>query len=177
MKQKFWNRNAFAVIIASLLMFSFMDEFHQPELSSSMLVEQENGTWLLQIRSAMTAYEYEVHQNYGRDSYKTAEEFNALVVQHVMKNVAITINGLTAVNLQKGSVKLGHETAVAFEVHGMPNTIEKIAFTNSSFKDVHDNQSSLIVLKKGFNKKQFMLDNKNLHTVQLIATKNQFVQQ
>ena len=29
---------------------------HQPELSTTMLIEQPEGQWLLQVRSALTAF-------------------------------------------------------------------------------------------------------------------------
>ena len=161
-------------LILSSLFFSFTDLVHQPELSSTMLVEREDGTWVLQIRAALTAFEYEVHTHYGKDSYTTAEEFNALVIRHLMENISITCNGKEAVSLQKGYVKLGHEANVIFEMQGIPQKIKHVLVSNTSFKDIHDNQSALIILKKGFKKQQFKLNNKNKYTAQLKASKNQF---
>jgi len=31
---------------------------HSPDVSSTMLVEQKDGTWVLQIRSALTAFKH-----------------------------------------------------------------------------------------------------------------------
>ena len=165
------------ILILSTLFFSFTISEHQPEISNTMLVEREDGTWVLQIRAALTAFEYEVHTHYGKDSYKTPEEFNALVIKHLMNNISIAFNGNKAVKLQKGYVKLGHETNAIFEMPGVPKEIKKIIATNTGFKDIQDNKSALIILKKGFKKKQFLLDNNNQHTAQLKALDNQFEQQ
>ena len=52
--------------------------------------------------------------------------------------------------------------------------IKHVLVSNTSFKDIHDNQSALIILKKGFKKQQFKLNNKNKYPAQLKASKNQF---
>lgn len=164
-------------LILSTLFFSFTMSEHQPELSSTMLVERADGTWVLQVRAALTAFEFEVHTHYGKDSYETPEAFNNLVIKHLINNISIAFNGEQAVKLQKGYVKLGHETNVIFEMPGVPKEIIKVIATNTGFKDIQDNKSALIILKKGFEKKQFMLDNNNNHTAQLKALENQFEQQ
>jgi hypothetical protein len=158
----------------SLVLYSFASLEHQPELSTTMLIERDNGTWVLQIRSSLTAFEYEIQQSFGKDSFKTAEEFNALLLKHLMKNIAIEVNGVKGVSLQKGAVKLGHESVVKFEVSGIPKDINKLVFTNSSFKDIHENQSAFLVLKKGFSNKRFVLNNGNSHTVRLKVVSDHF---
>jgi hypothetical protein len=177
MKKKISISHLFAGMVLSALFFLFTNAVHQPELSSTMLVEREDGVWVLQVRAALTAFENEVHNHYGKDSYATPEEFNTLVIRHLMENISITVDGKEAVSLQKGKVKLGHETTAAFEVDGIPKKIKKISVSNSSFKDIHDNQGTLIILKKGFKKQRFLLNNKNEHIVQLKVSKNQFEQQ
>ncbi len=166
-----------AMVVFTLLSFSFADILHNPEHSSTMLIEQEDGTWVLQVRSALTAFEHEVHTNYGKDCYKTPKEFNAYVIQHLTKNISITTNEKNAVTLQNGKVQLGHETVAVFDVVGMPKEVAKISLTNTGFKDIHANQSALVILKKGFTKQQFILSNQNGYTVQLKAEQNKFVQQ
>lgn len=161
-------------LFLSALFCSFTNTVHQPELSSTMLVEREDGNWVLQVRAALTAFEYEVHTRYGKDSYKTPEEFNALVIRHLSENISIKFNKKEAVVLQNSTVKLGHETNVVFEMQGVPHKIKRILVANASFKDIHENQSALIVVKNGFKKQQFKLDNENAHTAHLKASKNQF---
>lgn len=174
MKKRLFASNLFLSIVLSALFFSFTPAEHQPELSSTLLVEREDGTWFLQIRAALTAFEYEVHTHYGKDSYTTPEEFNALVIRHLMNNISITINEKEVISFQKGYVKLGHEANVIFEMQGIPQDIKKVLVSNSSFKDIENNQSALIILKKGFKKQRFALNNQNAHTAQLKATQNQF---
>jgi hypothetical protein len=177
MNKKAFTSRVFVIVMLSILFFSFTKNIHDPLYSNTILIEQGDGSWVLQIQSALTAFEYEVHTNYGKDSYKTPDEFNTLVLQHLIKNLSIKINSKHAVRLENGYVKLGHETSAVFEVVGIPKKVTKILFTNSSFKDVFNNQNSLIILKKGFEKQHFILNNTNEHTVELKESRNQFVQQ
>lgn len=177
MKKTFFALQIFSSIFLSVLFLSFTPIKHQPEISSTMLVEKENGKWILQVRAALTAFEYAIETHYGKDAYKTPEEFNALVIRHLSENLSITFNKNEVIELQNGQVKLGHETNAIFELSNVPKKIKKVMVTNSAFKDIHDNQSALIVLKKGFGKSQFILNNKNKHTARLGSTKNNFVLQ
>lgn len=148
---------------------------HQPEISTTMLSEQADGTWILQLSTSMTAFEHEVHTQFGKDSYKTPEEFKELVLRHVIANFAIVIDGAENVTLENGFVKLGHETSVVFQVRGLPELISKMSVRNNSFNNIHDSQSALIILKKGFARKQFVLNDKNHHTVHLTVSNKSFV--
>lgn len=148
---------------------------HQADISSTVLMEQEDGNWLLQIKSPLTAFEYEIKQHYGEEAFATAEEFQELVLNYLKKNISIQINEGATATLQNGFVKLGHESNVIFQVTGIPNTINSVAVKNSSFADIHRNQSALLVLKKGFSKNQFILNNANQHSVNLIVQDSNFV--
>lgn len=149
---------------------------HQADISSTVLAEQEEGHWVLQIRTSLTAFEYEIENNFGKSSYATPEEFQELVLKHIKENISINIDQESEVFLENGRVALGHETNVVFEVSGMPLEFDKLEFANSSFKNINRNQSALIVLKKGLKQSQFVLNNKNEHSVQLKVKDNQFVE-
>jgi hypothetical protein len=57
-------------------------------------------------------------------------------------------------------VKLGLETSVVFKVVGISVKITTISFTNSNFKDITNNQNTIIIIKKGFEKQQFLINKK-----------------
>lgn len=147
---------------------------HQPDVSSTVLMEQKDGTWLLQIKAALTAFEYEVEATQGANSYATPEEFRALVLAHLQKNIQIKSNGNNLLSLQKGYVQLGHETNVLFQLVGMPDSLATLQVSNNSFKDIHHHKSTLVVLKNGFQQQQFSLDKKNQYNAQLKANNNSF---
>lgn len=157
-----------------LAVTSLLAQAHQPDLSSTLLVEQEDGSWILTIRASLTAFEYEVHTKYGEDSYKTPEEFKELVICHLTESIWIGFGRNQAVSLEDGFVKLGHETNVVFRLLGMPKTLSNLIVENDCFKNIHGNQSALIILKKGFEKKQFILSPSNNHIVRLKARENYF---
>ncbi len=50
---------------------------HNPDLSSMMIYEQ-NGKSILLIKSSLTAFDGEVEYHFGKDAYKTPEEFEAV---------------------------------------------------------------------------------------------------
>lgn len=156
--------------------FSFWSaQAHQADISSTMLVEQADNKWVLHIRTALTAFDYTIKAKYPANSYKTAEEFQALVLEHVKENLQIKFNDQDSAILQNGVVKLGHETSMTFEVIGVPKTFNTIYVKNSSFKTIHRNQSALIILKKGFNKNQFVLNKQNDHAIHLKVADADFV--
>ncbi|GLR17306.1 hypothetical protein [Portibacter lacus] len=132
-----------------------------------MLIEQSEDVWVVQVRASLTAFEYEVESNYGKDSYKTPEEFKTLVLDHMMKNLNIKFNDLENVKFGNGQVKLGHETSVVLEVLNAPKSIESVKIKNLSFDDIYNSQSALIVLKKDFAKEQFMLSKANEYEAEL----------
>jgi len=155
------------LILISALFISFGVQAHQPDLSSTLLVEQSENNWVLQVRASLTAFEYEVEQHFGKSSYATPEEFQDLVLKHLLANISIQYNNDQNVVLQNGKVKLGHETTVTFEVAGTPETMQLLAVNNSSFKEISRNKNALMVIKKGIAREQFILDNKNQHSVKL----------
>ena len=101
------------LIMLCVLCISWGVKAHQPDLSSTILVEQGENKWVLQIRAALTAFEYEIEQTYGKDSYETPEEFQDLVIKHVQEHISILYNKANTAVLQNGKVKLGHETSDA----------------------------------------------------------------
>ena len=162
------------IITTVFLMVALFAKAHQPSTSTTMLVEQ-NNTWVLQISASLTAFQYEIETHYGKDAYKTSEEFQAMVLEHVKKNLNITFNSDEKFILGKGIVKIGHETKVVFEVVNVPSDFKTIKLLNSSFKDIYNNQSALVILKEGVDKDHFVLNNKNNHTQHLMVEGSKYV--
>lgn len=159
------------LIILGFLFVSITSQAHQPDISTTMLVEQ-GGQWLLQARASLTAFQYEVRTHF--EEYKTPEEFEQMAVEHLKKNISIRIDGKEVQILENAHVQLGHETSVVFELSGVPQNFSEISVKNSSFKDINRSQSALIVLKNGFEKKQFILNEANGHLADLQVEWNSF---
>ncbi len=162
------------LFILNLIAIPFLTVAHQPDISSTMLVENANGEWMLHIRASLTAFQQEIKTHYSEQPYTTPEEFMEQVLNHVQNNVLVSINGGDALTLSNGQVKLGHETSVFFQVHDIPDNLKSIAVTNTCFKDIHHNQSALYILKSGFDKKQFTLNEANHYSIKLAAQGNSF---
>jgi len=148
---------------------------HQPETSTTMFVEKENNTWILQISASLTAFQQEIKRHYAETPYETPEAFQQMVLEHIKNNLEIIFNDNQGITLSEGIVRLGHETKVVFEVFGVPADIKNVYVKNSAFKDIYNNQSALVLLKEGFNKEHFFLNKKNNHALKLIANQNKFV--
>ncbi|MGB5434828.1 MAG: hypothetical protein WBM98_02975 [Maribacter sp.] len=155
--------------------FSIASFAHNPDVSTIMLVEKENNVWVLQISASLTAFQHEVRTHFDETPYKSPEEFQKMVLEHIKNNLEISFNNNREITLGQGIVKLGHETNVVFEVSGIPSEINSVWVENNVFKDISRNQSALFLFKEGFTKEQFVLDNANGHTLALEVRGNKFV--
>jgi hypothetical protein len=149
---------------------------HQADISTTMLVEKENGTWVLQISSSLTAFQHEIRTHFAETPYETPEEFQQMVIEHIKNNLQLSFNDSQNITLGKGDVRLGHETKVVFQVFGIPSDIKSVLVKNTVFDAIHRSQSALVLLKEGFNKEQFVLNDANNHTVELQVNGNEFAE-
>jgi len=92
----------------------------------------------------------------------------------VRENISLLFNEGYAAGLAHGMVRLGHETSLVFQVVGTPEIIHSLKVTNSSFSDIAHNQNAFFVVKEGFAKKQFIISDKNEHTINLRAVNSSF---
>lgn len=158
-------------ILIGLFLFRFLPSFaHQPDLSTMMLYQDEQGRSYLQIYGALTAFEGEIDYIYSEKSYKTPEQFKQLVLKHFKKNVFFIINSNDTLRLERPQVILGHETKVVCEVFGFPKKINELMIKNTMFIDIPNNQSLVILLHKGLPVQQFKLNNSNQQQVNLKLT-------
>ncbi|MFT6811025.1 MAG: hypothetical protein ACJA01_004271 [Saprospiraceae bacterium] len=93
----------------------------------------------------------------------------------VKENISIVFNENHRAVLTNAFVKLGHETNTVFELRDVPENISSITITNSSFKDISRNQSALIILKDGFSKEQFILNNENGHRMKVMLKNSKII--
>lgn len=157
-------------------LFSMTSLAHSPSTSTTMLVEKENNTWVLQINASLTAFQQEIRTHFAETPYKTPEEFQQMVLKHIKNNLEISFNDEVSIALGQGMVKLGHETTVVFEVLGIPSDIQSAGVKNTAFKDIHNSQSALFLFKEGFTKEQFILNSANDHSIALETSGNKFVE-
>lgn len=149
-----------------ILLFCFRAGMaHQPDLSSLMIYEQ-NGKSILLIKSSLTAFEEEIIFLYGKDSYKTPQEFQQLVIKHFQANCSVSVNGET-VKFLSPKVILGHETTVFAELSSRMQAIKSLDVKNAVFKDMPNNVCEVILTLNGLPQKQFVLGNALSHEAKL----------
>lgn len=158
--------NKLILIIVCWLM-SVVMYAHQPELSTVILSQTEDGKDILQINSALTAFISEIEYIYSKNSYKTPEEFKDLVLDHFNKNVIIILNERDTLRFSNPIVLLGHDTRLIAEVVGFPKNIRSIYIKNTIFKDIPRNQTAVIMLKNGFPTQSYLLTNENFQEIYL----------
>ncbi|RTE53607.1 hypothetical protein EHW67_11445 [Arenibacter aquaticus] len=158
--------------ILAIISYSFVFA-HSPSNSSSLLIEGENGMWMLQIRSALTALEQEVHTRFSADSYKTPEEFKNLVAEILQKDLSLSFENSPHIALKKPQIKLGHETLVVYQFKG-PEQLDSFIFRNESFRNIANSKNVLFVVKKGIDKNQFTLNRHNNFEIRLVADGNNY---
>ena len=148
-------------------MFSCSCFAHQPDISTSVFSKTKEGKHILQITSALTAFEGEIDFIYAKNAYKTPEEFKTVVSKYFEKNVVLIVNGNDTLKLSKPLVLLGHETKLVVEIVNMPNTVKSIYYKNQMFKDMPHNQMAVIMLTDDFPKEQYVLNNANNQSINL----------
>ncbi len=164
-----------SIVIIGALLCSLLADAHQAEISTTMLVEQASGEWIVQLRSSLTAFQHEVKTRFPDKPYGSPEEFEEQVIVHLRSNLFISFNNEDAVSFDNAFVKLGHETNAVLQLNNVPDSIWAVSVTNTSFKDINRDQSALIVLKKDFLKEQFVLNEANDRTAELVAVGNKFI--
>ncbi|MRI00196.1 hypothetical protein GH721_06555 [Kriegella sp. EG-1] len=162
------------ILFIGLLLITIGANAHSADTSTTMLVEKENGTWVLQVSASLTAFQYEIRKHFAETPYKTPEEFQKMVLEHLKNNLEISFNK-SNISFGNGMVKLGHETRVVFEVFGIPSKFENVKIKNTVFEDIQQNKSALMLFKKGFSKEQFILNKDNNHTLLLQVKDNGFI--
>ena len=161
-----------SIVIAVASLTALSVNAHQPDYSSIILIEQETGEWTMQLNASMTAFQYEVRNAYGDDSYSSPDEFNQLLVTHLKDKIAIQMNG-KPVTMGTGMVKLGHETAVVIELSDITEDLYVVFVSNLAFKNIHHSQAILSIIREGLDKSRFVLNEENDYQVRLTLEKNQ----
>ena len=164
------------ISIICLLFMAMAVKAHQADVSTTMLVEKPDNSWVLQISASLSAFQHEIRTHFSETPYKTPDEFRQMVLEHIKNNLHISFNGGGDISFSNGVVILGHETKVVFEVFGIPSEINSVLVKNSAFKDIHRNQTALFLFKDGFGKEQFLLNEANDHTLALEVGGNKFVE-
>ena len=142
-----------------------LGQAHEPDLSNLMIYEQ-NGKCFLVIKSSLTAFDGEVEYLFGKNAYKTPEEFQLLVIKHFQNNCLVMMNDHT-IKLNNPKVVLGHETTVFAELLNAPKKFNSIYVRNTLFKDMPNNMCELILTLKDLPQKQYILSKGNEYEVKL----------
>lgn len=146
---------------------------HNPEISTTVIANNGDQNWIVKVTTALTALEHEINVKYGEDAFNSPEEFNELVIKHLLDEIELLVNN-KKVTLVNGMVNLGHETSVTFFTDKFPLVIKEIEFTNSAFSNIYKNRGVLFFLIEGFAKAKFDLRNKNNHQVKLKGVNGTF---
>ncbi|MFD1551547.1 hypothetical protein DNU06_03415 [Putridiphycobacter roseus] len=134
---------------------------HSPNISSTIIAQQEDQKWILQIVTSMRAFQTIFKNNLGENAYSSIEEFKKLVLSHLKNNIKIVCDDQKVINISNGKISLGHEMKVAYPLINMPNDFRKIQVSNKSFTQFHNSKSTLIILKNGVISKPLELNKNN----------------
>ncbi|HQS54484.1 MAG: hypothetical protein B7Y15_06515 [Bacteroidetes bacterium 24-39-8] len=159
-----------SVVLFLFLICTNIVHAHQPDLSNLMIYEQ-NGKYILVIKSALSAFEGEVDYLFGKSAYKSPEEFQLLVIKHFQKNCAVMMNDEN-IKLINPKVILGHETTLFAELSLVPKKISSIYIKNTLFKDMPVSLCEMILTLNALPQKQYLLNNVNNYEVKLQLENN-----
>ncbi len=167
------KKNRKLVLVIGLMLCIFSVKAHQPDISTTMILEQSKNNWIVQVNAPLTAFQYEIKTVLGK-TYATPEEFQKLLIEYLKVNLVIYFNNKDTVTIRQAYVKLGHETSVVFEITGVPESIKNVYVQNAAFKDISRNQNILVIAKEGFAKEQYILNNANQHTAIIVVDNDGF---
>ena len=159
-----------SVVLILFLLCTNIVHAHQPDLSNLMIYEQ-NGKYILVIKSSLTAFEGEVDYLFGKNAYKSPEEFQLLVIKHFQKNCKLIMNN-EPIKLINPKVILGHETTLFAELSLVPKKISSIYVKNTLFKDMPVSLCEMILTLNDLPQKQYLLNNVNNYEVELQLENN-----
>ncbi|WP_139255246.1 hypothetical protein [Hymenobacter psychrophilus] len=162
-------------LVFLLLLLSFGSSAHQSDLSTVVISKIPEGKYVLQITSALTAFEGEVDYLYGQNAYQTPAEFNALVVRHFRRNFSLIVNESDTLRFLDPAVLLGHETKLLAEITGMPARVTSLRLRNGLFREVANNQAMLVMLADNLPTQQYVLSNDNQQQLHLQLSNGQWV--
>lgn len=149
---------------------------HQIDLSTIILSKTENGKVVMQINSSMTAFQGEINYLNPKNSYKSPDDFRNLVIKHFLKNFSMILNEKDTLKFVNPIVILGHETKIVVEVTGIPKNVYSISLKNKLFKDIHDSESAVVFLLKGFPEKtHYELNDENNHELDIALIDSNWV--
>lgn len=147
-------------LIAIACFATLNSKAHSPIASDLMLVQEEDLSWTLQVRSALDAYRAEVKRHFADQPYATPEQFQAQVLDHFDHTLSIWVNE-KEVDLGQGVVKLGHETLVFYKDIELPSDLASIKISGKMFQDINKSKVAVIILKEDIERKAFTLNNEN----------------
>lgn len=169
------KRNKKQSLFFTMFLICIASYAHQPDFSTAVLSKTDDGIYVLQITSSLSAFEGEIDYLYSKDAYKTPEDFKKLVIDHFNKNVFFIVNEKDTLKFGKPLVLLGHESKLVVEILNVPKNINSFYFHNTMFKDMPHNQMAMIMLVDGFPKAQYILENNNEQTIRLKLKKGTWV--
>ncbi|MGR7813432.1 hypothetical protein [Lacinutrix undariae] len=163
-----YKKNIKPLLVLGVILISHITFAHQPDVSNIIISKTENGQIILQINSSLTAFQEEVIYKNGKGAYKTPEEFEALAIAHFNTSFSFIVNENDTLQFKNTKLFLGHETKLVTEIIGLPKTVNIIQLKNELFKDIHNNQSTVIFLLEGFPKEKHVLKQDNNHQIHLV---------
>lgn len=151
-----------------LILMGTTAQAHQPDLSMLMIYQNAEGKYFLQLSSSLVAFESIVDYKYGKNSYKTPEEFKELFIKHFQESFSMESNNQNVMSFGNTKVMLGHETKFIAEVLNMPKDSYSIQIRNDVFEEMPQNQCILIFTGEKLPKQQFILSKENNNAIKLL---------
>lgn len=150
-----------------LILMSLTAQAHQPDLSMLMIYQNAEGKYFLQLSCSLLAFESMVDYEYGKNSYKTPEEFKRLFIKLFQECYSMESNNQNEMSFGNTKVMLGHETKLIAEVLNMPKDSYSFQIRNNVFKEMPQNQCILIFTGENLPKQQFILSKENNNEIKL----------
>ncbi len=118
---------------------------HQIDRASLTLAEAGNEVWVMQLNSSLTALQYLVEQEFGKDVYATPQEFEQLASAALRQHLRLSQTSGTELSIDSVRVQLGHESRVLFQLAGLSADWQEIDITFTGLAGIDHSTCRLVV--------------------------------
>lgn len=162
------------ILISFLALVSVSTYAHKPNLASFILSKTDDGKYIIQLTGALTGFESQINYHFGKNAYKTPEEFRELVINRFTNTTSLFIDG-KQIGFKNTIVVLGHETKLLTEAIGIPKNANQIKLTNTFFENTSRNQLITMFILDSYPKQKYVLNNKNKQTINIVFENNKWI--
>lgn len=158
-----------------MALVSMKGHTHQANLANMVITQTDSAHYKLYLNTSLVGVEQVVNYRFGKDSYKTAEEFIQLAKQHLADTLAIKLNK-KELKIRSIKLNLGHATQFIVQLYSLDKiTPKEVMIKNTFFHSIHSNKLAITFRGGNLPSNNYVLKNSNKHRIDLINENEKWI--